>query len=61
MASRNSSIALSNAKQDKARVSICRVQEMGKDAEHRTKMLARLNKAIELPQQFEPFYQPIID
>ncbi len=56
---RNSSIALSNAKQDKARVSIYS-PEMGKASRHRTKMLARLNKAIEL-QQFEPFYQPIID
>lgn len=56
---RNSSIALSNAKQDKARVSIYS-SEMGNASRHRTKMLARLNKAIDL-QQFEPFYQPIID
>lgn len=56
---RNSSIALSNAKQDKTRVSVYS-PEMGKASRHRTKMLARMNKAIEL-QQFEPFYQPIID
>ncbi|ARP39551.1 EAL domain-containing protein [Vibrio syngnathi] len=56
---RNSSIALSNAKQDKTSVSIYN-PEMGKASRYRTKMLARLNKAIEL-QQFEPFYQPIID
>ncbi|MFA0194200.1 EAL domain-containing protein [Vibrio artabrorum] len=56
---RNSSIALSNAKQDKA--SICIYDpEMRKASKHRTKMLARINNAIEL-QQFEPFYQPIID
>ncbi|MCY9864565.1 EAL domain-containing protein [Vibrio coralliirubri] len=56
---RNSSIALSNAKQDKTSVSIYS-PEMGKASRHRTKMLARMNRAIEL-QQFEPFYQPIID
>ncbi|MEZ9366580.1 EAL domain-containing protein [Vibrio sp. 10N.286.49.E11] len=56
---RSSSIALSNAKQDKASVSIYS-PEMGKASRHRTKMLARMNRAIEL-QQFEPFYQPIID
>ncbi|MFA0706644.1 EAL domain-containing protein, partial [Vibrio sp. 10N.222.48.A3] len=56
---RNSSIALSNAKQDKTSVSIYN-PEMGKASRYRTKMLARLNKAIDL-QQFEPFYQPIID
>ncbi|SBT12598.1 Phytochrome-like protein cph2 [Vibrio celticus] len=56
---RSSSIALSNAKQDKTSVSIYS-PEMGKASRHRTKMLARMNRAIEL-QQFEPFYQPIID
>ncbi|WP_123311229.1 bifunctional diguanylate cyclase/phosphodiesterase [Vibrio crassostreae] len=56
---RSSSIALSNAKQDKTNVSIYS-PEMGKASRHRTKMLARMNRAIEL-QQFEPFYQPIID
>ncbi|MBE8578898.1 GGDEF and EAL domain-containing protein [Vibrio sp. OPT18] len=56
---RNSSIALSNAKQDKTSVSIYS-PEMGKASRHRTKMLARMSRAIEL-QQFEPFYQPIID
>ena len=56
---RSSSIALSNAKQDKTSVSIYS-PEMGKASRHRTKMLARMNQAIEL-QQFEPFYQPIID
>ncbi|UPR47443.1 EAL domain-containing protein [Vibrio cyclitrophicus] len=56
---RSSSIALSNAKQDKASVSIYS-PEMGNASRHRTKMLARMNRAIEL-QQFEPFYQPIID
>ncbi len=56
---RNSSIALSNAKQDKTRVSIYS-PEMGNASRHRTQMLARINRAIE-QQQFEPFYQPIID
>lgn len=56
---RNSSIALSNAKQDKARFSIYS-PEMANASRHRTKMLARINKAIE-KKQFEPFYQPIID
>ncbi|MGR5001155.1 EAL domain-containing protein [Vibrio celticus] len=56
---RNSSIALGNAKQDKTSVSIYS-PEMGKASRHRTKMLARMSRAIEL-QQFEPFYQPIID
>ncbi|MEZ9777992.1 EAL domain-containing protein [Vibrio sp. 10N.261.54.A5] len=56
---RSSSIALSNAKQDKTSVCIYSL-EMGKASRHRTKMLARMNRAIEL-QQFEPFYQPIID
>ncbi|MCG9554232.1 EAL domain-containing protein [Vibrio sp. Isolate31] len=56
---RSSSIALSNAKQDKTSVSIYS-PEMGKASRHRTKMLARMNRAIKL-QQFEPFYQPIID
>ncbi|UPR52266.1 EAL domain-containing protein [Vibrio cyclitrophicus] len=56
---RSSSIALSNAKQDKTSVSIYS-PEMGNASRHRTKMLTRMNRAIEL-QQFEPFYQPIID
>ncbi|MDN3614704.1 EAL domain-containing protein [Vibrio gallaecicus] len=56
---RNSSIALSNAKQDKTRISIYS-SEMGEASRHRTTMLARINTAIER-QQFEPFYQPIID
>ncbi|MEZ9702578.1 EAL domain-containing protein [Vibrio sp. 10N.261.46.E12] len=56
---RSSSIALSNAKQDKTSVSTYS-PEMGKASRHRTKMLARMNRAIDL-QQFEPFYQPIID
>ena len=33
---------------------------MANASRHRTKMLARINKAIE-KKQFEPFYQPIID
>ncbi|MBW3697665.1 EAL domain-containing protein [Vibrio sp. T187] len=56
---RNSSIALSKAKQDKASISHYS-PEMADASRNRTKMLARINSAIE-QQEFIPFYQPIID
>jgi len=56
---RNSSIALSNAKQDKTRISMYS-PEMANASRNRTQMLAKINAAIE-EQEFVPFYQPIID
>ncbi|MGF1721795.1 EAL domain-containing protein [Vibrio kyushuensis] len=56
---RNSSIALSKAKQDKTRTSVYS-PEMAEVSRNRTKMLANISAAIE-KQEFVPFYQPIID
>lgn len=56
---RNSSIALSNAKQDNTRISIYS-PEMADAPRLRTKMSARIKSAI-TQKEFEPFYQPIID
>lgn len=56
---RNSSIALSKAKQDNTSISFYS-PEMANASRNRTTMIARINAAIE-SKEFVPFYQPIIN
>ncbi|ROV57996.1 EAL domain-containing protein [Vibrio ponticus] len=56
---RNGSIALSNAKQEKASISHYK-PEMADISRNKTRMLAKIKQAIEL-EEFVPYYQPIID
>ncbi|MGF1762468.1 EAL domain-containing protein [Aliivibrio kagoshimensis] len=56
---RNSSIALSQAKKDKVKISFYRT-EMTDISRHRTQMLARIQNGLK-NDEFIPFYQPIIN
>lgn len=56
---RNSSIALSNAKQDPSRIS-CYSPEMSDTSRQRTRLVTRIKLAIE-NHEFIPYYQPIVD